>query len=95
MVPRGNDINMPKDKRNTDIERLHAMREKAKLGGGEKRIKAQHAKGKYLARERVYLLLDAGSFEEIDAFVEHRSYDFKMELERYPGDGVITGSGKN
>lgn len=84
---------MPKDKRNTDIERLHEMREKAKLGGGEKRIKAQHAKGKYLARERVYLLLDPGSFEEIDAFVEHRSYDFKMELDRYPGDGVITGSG--
>src|SRR5437667_7141026 len=85
---------MPKEKRNTDIDKLHEMREKAKHGGGEKRIKAQHAKGKYLARERVYMLLDPGSFEEIDAFVEHRSYDFKMEHERYPGDGVITGSGR-
>ena len=85
---------MSKDKKNTDLAKLHEMREKAKLGGGEKRIKAQHAKGKYLARERIYMLLDPGSFEEIDAFVEHRSFDFNMELERYPGDGVITGSGK-
>jgi len=84
---------MAKEKRNGAVERLHEMREKAKLGGGEKRIKAQHDKGKYLARERVYLLLDPGSFEEMDAFVEHRCHDFGMESQKILGDGVITGSG--
>lgn len=82
-----------KDKRIDDIEYLHSMREKSKLGGGEKRIEAQHKKGKYLARERVFMLLDPNSFEEIDAFVEHTSYDFGMEDQKIPGDGVVTGSG--
>ncbi len=70
------------------------MREKAKLGGGEKRIRTQHTKGKLLARERIYLLLDQGSFEEIDAFVEHRSNDFGLGEQKILGDGVITGSGR-
>lgn len=83
-----------KDKRTDDIEFLHAMRAKSKLGGGEKRILAQHKKGKYLARERLYMLLDPGSFEEIDAFVEHTSHDFGMEKQKVLGDGVVTGSGK-
>src|SRR4029453_101826 len=85
---------MPKDKRSEDIKKLHEIKEQAKLGGGEKRIKAQHDKGQYLARERIYMLLDPGSFEEIDAFVEHRSADFGMEKQRFLGDGVITGSGR-
>jgi propionyl-CoA carboxylase beta chain len=70
------------------------MKEKAKLGGGTKRIEEQHKKGKLTARERLDLLLDAGSFEEIDAFVEHRSSDFGLDKQKYPGDGVVTGSGK-
>ncbi|HWA07360.1 MAG TPA: acyl-CoA carboxylase subunit beta [Ignavibacteria bacterium] len=85
---------MPTDKRITDLLRLHNMREKAKLGGGEKRIKAQHAKGKYLARERIFMLLDPGTFEEYDAFVTHRTTDFGMQEQIFLGDGVITGSGK-
>lgn len=62
-------------------------------GGGEKRIESQHAKGKLTARERIRLLLDEGSFEEIGMFVTHRSRDFGMENEIYPGDGVVTGYG--
>ena len=85
---------MPTDKRITDLLRLHNMREKAKLGGGEKRIKAQHAKGKYLARERIFMLLDPGTFEEYDAFVTHRTTDFGMQEQIFLGDGVITGSGR-
>ena len=64
------------------------------LGGGEKRIAAQHKKGKLTARERVTLLVDEGTFEEIGMLVTHRSFDFGMENEKYPGDGVITGYGK-
>jgi propionyl-CoA carboxylase beta chain len=82
------------NKRNDDLSKLAEMREKAKLGGGEKRIQAQHAKGKFLARERIYLLLDPGSFEEIDAFVEHRSNDFGLAEQRILGDGVVTGTGQ-
>ena len=85
---------MPTDKRITDLLKLHNMREKAKLGGGEKRIKAQHAKGKYLARERIFMLLDPGTFEEYDAFVTHRTHGFGMEEQIFLGDGVITGSGR-
>ncbi len=62
-------------------------------GGGDKRIEAQHKKGKLTARERLHLLLDEGSFEEIGKFVTHRSHDFGMENEVYPGDGVVTGYG--
>jgi propionyl-CoA carboxylase beta chain len=78
----------------TDIlKELATRRDAARLGGGEKRIAAQHAKGKLTARERVDLLLDEGSFEEFDMFVAHRCTDFGMEKQNYPGDGVITGWG--
>ncbi len=75
------------------LEQLEKRREAAKQGGGEKRIAAQHAKGKLTARERIDVLLDEGSFEETDMFVEHRSHDFGMETQRIPGDGVVTGRG--
>ena len=75
------------------IQQLEAKRAKARLGGGEKRIAAQHGKGKLTARERLELLLDEGSFEEWDMFVEHRCADFGMEQQRIPGDGVVTGYG--
>ena len=75
------------------IRRLDEMREAARLGGGARRIEAQHAKGKLTARERIDLLLDAGSFEEWDMFVEHRSSDFGMAERTIPGDGVVTGYG--
>jgi propionyl-CoA carboxylase beta chain len=65
----------------------------AALGGGQARIDRQHDKGKLTARERVHFLLDEGSFEEIGALVVHRSYDFGMEKQRIPGDGVVTGYG--
>ncbi len=74
-------------------ERLSGKRAQSLLGGGEDRIKAQHAKGKLTARERLDYLLDAGSFEEIGAFVRHRSTDFGMDKQHIPGDGVITGYG--
>ncbi len=75
-------------------ERLRRLREQARLGGGEKRVAQQHAKSKLTARERVDLLLDEGSFVELDAFVTHRGADFGTERERYLGDGVVTGFGK-
>ncbi|MGI9350125.1 MAG: acyl-CoA carboxylase subunit beta [Rhizobiaceae bacterium] len=75
------------------LSELEARREQARLGGGEKRIEAQHAKGKLTARERVDLLLDEGSFEEYDMFVAHRCTEFGMEKTKMPGDGVITGWG--
>jgi len=77
----------------TTIEQLETRREAAKLGGGEKRIAAQHAKGRLTARERLTVLLDAESFEEVDMFVEHNCADFGMEEQKFPGDGVVTGSG--
>jgi propionyl-CoA carboxylase beta chain len=75
------------------LEELEKRRAQAVAGGGERRIAAQHAKGKLSARERIALLLDEGSFEEFDMFVEHRSHDFGMENQRIPGDGVVTGWG--
>jgi propionyl-CoA carboxylase beta subunit len=75
------------------LERLEKRRAAAKLGGGKARIEAQHKKGKLTARERVELLLDKGSFEEFDMFVEHRSSEFGMEKSKIPGDGVVTGWG--
>src|ERR1700738_562214 len=77
----------------TTIEELEARRRQAQLGGGEKRIAAQHAKGRLTARERICVLLDQGSFEEYDMFVEHNCADFGMEAQKFPGDGVVTGSG--
>jgi propionyl-CoA carboxylase beta chain len=75
------------------LEELKRRRAEAVAGGGEKRVAAQHAKGKLTARERVELLLDDGSFEEFDMFVAHRTTDFGMAEQRYPGDGVVTGWG--
>ena len=75
-------------------ERLRTLREQARLGGGEKRIAQQHAKNKLTARERIDLLVDEGTFLELDAFVTHRGSDFGLDKERYLGDGVVTGFGK-
>ena len=75
------------------LDELARRRAQAKLGGGERRIAAQHAKGKLTARERIDLLLDEGSFEEFDMFVEHRAHEFGMADQKIPGDGVVTGWG--
>lgn len=75
------------------VQDLIDKRVQAKLGGGEKRIASQHAKGKLTARERIELLLDEGSFEELDMFVTHRCNNFGLEKEKYLGDGVVTGHG--
>ncbi len=77
----------------TILDQLEAKRAEARLGGGQRRIDAQHAKGKLTARERIEILLDEGSFEEYDMFVEHRCADFGMQDQKVPGDGVITGWG--
>jgi len=75
------------------VKELIALREKARLGGGVKAIEKQHQKGKYTARERLALLLDEGSFEEMDMFVEHRCVNFGQEKKKILGDGVVTGCG--
>ncbi|WP_243392574.1 acyl-CoA carboxylase subunit beta [Solitalea longa] len=75
------------------INNLLQKREEASLGGGQKRIDSQHSKGKLTARERIHFLLDEGSFEEVGMFVTHRTSDFGLDEEKYPGDGVITGWG--
>lgn len=75
------------------LEQLEQKRAAARLGGGQKRIDAQHKKGKLTARERIEVLLDSGSFEEWDMFVEHRCADFGMDENHIPGDGVVTGYG--
>ncbi len=75
------------------IQRLEEKRQAARLGGGPERIERHHAKGKLTARERIALLLDEGSFEEWDMFVEHRCHDFGMNEQTIPGDGVVTGYG--
>ena len=75
------------------VKELIALREQARLGGGEKRIESQHKKGKYTARERISMLLDEGSFEEIDMFVKHRCSNFGIEKTKFLGDGIVTGYG--
>ncbi|MCC0006875.1 MAG: acyl-CoA carboxylase subunit beta [Hyphomicrobiaceae bacterium] len=75
------------------VEELEKRRANARLGGGQPRIDAQHKRGKLTARERIELLMDDGSFEEFDMFVEHRCTDFGMEKTKVPGDGVVTGWG--
>src|SRR3974390_1343604 len=75
------------------LDKLEKRREEARLGGGKARIEAQHKRGKLTARERIELLLDRGSFEEFDMFVEHRSNEFGMEKTKIPGDGVVPGWG--
>ena len=72
------------------IKELIERRAVARIGGGEKAIAKQHEKGKYTARERLAMLLDEGSFEEMDMFVEHRCTNFGMEKKHYPGDGVVS-----
>ena len=76
------------------LELLERRRAESEQGGGEARLKAQHEKGKLSARERLELLLDEGSFVELDRFVVHRSTDFGLESQKFYGDGVITGHGK-
>jgi len=75
------------------VKELIALREKARIGGGQKGIDSQHAKGKFTARERINMLLDEGSFEEFDMFMQHRCTNFGMEKKTYLGDGVVTGYG--
>jgi len=75
------------------VEKLEARRAGARRGGGETRIEAQHKRGKLTARERMELLMDRDSFEELDMFVEHRSSDFGMDKTKIAGDGVVTGFG--
>jgi len=84
----------PELQMNTKFEQLDNLREKALLGGGKKRIEKQHGKGKLTARERIQLLVDEGSFDEIDMFVKHRSNDFGINKQKYIGDGVVTGFAK-
>ncbi|HEY4996130.1 MAG TPA: carboxyl transferase domain-containing protein, partial [Aestuariivirga sp.] len=75
------------------LNELERRRDEARGGGGQARIKAQHAKGKLTARERINVLLDAGSFEEYDMFVTHRSTEFGMDKQKIAGDGVVIGWG--
>jgi propionyl-CoA carboxylase beta chain len=84
---------MPNLSHDDRMKQLGELREQAKQGGGAQRIEDQHAKGKLAARERLEVLLDPDSFEEVDAFVLHRSTDFGLEQQKYLGDGVVTGSG--
>ncbi|MBK7284695.1 MAG: acyl-CoA carboxylase subunit beta [Sphingomonadales bacterium] len=77
----------------SNIAELEKRRAAARLGGGQKRIDAQHAKGRLTARERLDILLDEGSFEELDMYVEHNCVDFGMQDTKFMGDGVVTGSG--
>src|SRR5271156_1712168 len=78
---------------NEIVRQLDEKRAAARDGGGERRVAAQHAKGKLTARERIEVLLDPDSFEEYDMFVEHRCTNFGMEDNKVPGDGCVTGHG--
>jgi len=79
------------DEKSSELQRL---KELAQLGGGQKRIEAQHARGKLTARERLNILLDEGTFEELDSLVTHRSVEFGLDKQKYYGDAVVTGHGK-
>ena len=76
------------------INRLEELNAEAEMGGGEARIERQHNSGRMTARERIEMLLDPGSFVEMDKFVTHRCTDFGIEATKIPGDGVVTGHGK-
>ncbi|MCB0089006.1 MAG: methylmalonyl-CoA carboxyltransferase, partial [Caldilineaceae bacterium] len=75
------------------LDELHRRRAEAKLGGGEERLKRQHAQGRMTARERLELLVDKGTFRELDTFVTHNCNDFGLADRKYLGDGVVTGYG--
>src|SRR6185437_14538671 len=77
----------------SSFDKLDIIREQSLIGGGDERTKKQHQSGKLTARERIHFLVDEGSFNEIGAFVVHRSHDFGMDGQKIPGDGVITGYG--
>src|SRR5688572_8812878 len=83
----------PEAKHKSKLELLKERSELAEAGGGEKRLEKQRASGKLTARERVDFLLDEGSFEEFDKFVVHRSTDFGLDEQKFPGDGVVSGHG--
>ena len=85
---------MPVERPTDALNELEHRRQRSLAGGGEERQRKQHQQGKLLARERIELLLDPGSFCEMDELVEHRSYDFGMEAQRVPGDGFVTGYGR-
>ena len=76
------------------LDRLAALEARSRAGGGADRVARQHAAGKLTARERIELLFDPGTFDEVDALVEHRCRDFGMDAQRIPGDGVVCGSGR-
>src|SRR5688500_18700182 len=76
------------------LDDLQKRKAAAALGGGERRIKAQHDRGKLTARQRIALLVDSGTFEEFDSLVMHRASDFGVDQQRYPGDSVVTGFAK-
>src|SRR4051794_29443734 len=76
------------------FEKLAEMNRAAELGGGKERLEKQKADGKLTARERIALLLDKDSFEEVDKFLTHRCLDFGMQEQQYPGDGVVAGYGR-
>ena len=76
------------------LAQMHEHRTEALLGGGQKRIEAQHKKGKLTARERIEQLLDPGTFREMDRYVTHNCHDFGMGEKKFLGDGVVTGYGK-
>src|SRR5918999_3871119 len=79
---------------NERFAELHRRNAEAEVAGGEERVRRQHKAGKKTARERVEVLLDPGSFLEIDKFVVHQGHDFGMDEQKFPGDGVVTGSGR-
>jgi len=77
----------------TKIQNLHERKARSRLGGGPERIETQHKKGRLTARERIDLLLDKGSFRELDAFVQHRTHDFNLDAQKFMSDSVVTGWG--
>src|SRR5512139_3231776 len=77
----------------TNIQNLREQKARSRLGGGQERIDAQHKKGRLTARERIDLLLDKGSFREMDAFVQHRTHDFNLDSQKFMSDAVVTGWG--
>ena len=77
----------------TKMQMLREQKAKSRMGGGTERVEVQHKKGRLTARERIDLLLDKGSFREVDAFVQHRTHDFELDKQKYMSDSVVTGWG--